>query len=92
MADGRLALAWNPTGCGRSELHLAISSDDGRTWGPSVALAMGQQVTYPFVLETQPGQFWIGYHDVHRPRGWNTPRARLIRVSEQDLWPTAENR
>jgi len=92
LADGRLALAWNPTGCGRSELHLAISADDGRTWGPSVALAKGRQVTYPFVLEDQPGEFWIGYHDVHTSRGWNAPHARLLRISERDLWPADDTR
>jgi hypothetical protein len=85
LADGRLALAWNPAACGRSELHLAISADDGRTWGPSVALAKGRQVTYPCVLEARPGEFWIGYHDVHTPRGWNAPHARLLRISQRDL-------
>ena len=89
LADGRLALAWNPIGCGRSELHVAISADDGRTWGPSAVLARGRQVTYPFVLEDRPGEFWIGYHDVHTSRGWNAPHARLLRVSERDLWPAA---
>jgi lysophospholipase L1-like esterase len=92
LADGRLALAWNPAVCGRSALHLAISRDEGRTWGPSVVLARGRQVTYPAVLETEPGQFWIGYHDVHRPRSWNMPHARLLRIAECDAWPAGEGR
>ena len=90
LADGRLALAWNPASCGRSELHLAISPDEGRTWGPSVAIARGRGVAYPSVLEASPGSFWIGYHDVHTPRGWNAPHARLLRISERDLWPAAD--
>jgi len=54
LADGRLALAWNPADCGRSELHLAISRDDGRTWGTSVALAKGRQVTYLLERRDEP--------------------------------------
>jgi hypothetical protein len=47
-------------------------------------------VAYPSVLEASPGDFWIGYHDVHTPRGWNAPHARLLRISERDLWPAAD--
>lgn len=89
LSDGRLLLAWNPLSCRRSELHLALSADDGRTWGPSAAVARGRQVTYPCVLEYKPGEFWVGYHDVHLPRSWNMPHARLLRIAERDLWPTA---
>lgn len=89
LADGRLALVWNPASCGRSELHVAISSDDGRTWGPSAAVAKGRQVTYACLLEARPGELWVGYHDVHKPRSWNSPHARLLRIAERDLWPAA---
>ncbi|MBI5817791.1 MAG: exo-alpha-sialidase [Verrucomicrobia bacterium] len=79
LADGRIALVWNQRKKGRGELHLAFSSDEGRAWTPSLVLARGRQVSYPFVIEIEPGDLWVGYHDV--PKGWMLPRARHLRVS-----------
>jgi hypothetical protein len=56
-----------------------LSADEGKTWTPSVTVAQGKSATYPFVIEIEPGELWIGYHDV--PKGWNFPRARHLRVS-----------
>ncbi|MCX6901147.1 MAG: exo-alpha-sialidase [Verrucomicrobia bacterium] len=81
LADGRIALVWNQCKKGRGELHLAFSGDEGRTWTPSLVLAKGKQVTYPFAIEIEPGDLWIGYHDV--PKGWMFPRARHLRVSSR---------
>ncbi|MCX7824488.1 MAG: glycoside hydrolase, partial [Verrucomicrobiae bacterium] len=78
LADGRIALVWNRPQKRRGELHLAFSSDEGRTWTPSLVLAKGRQVTYPFAIEIEPGDLWIGYHDV--PKGWMFPRARHVRI------------
>jgi lysophospholipase L1-like esterase len=79
LADGRIALVWNPGQ--RVKLHLALSSDEGKTWTPSLNVAQGTPggATYPFVIEVDPGELWIGYHNV--PKGWNFPRARHLRVS-----------
>jgi hypothetical protein len=62
-------------------LHLSLSGDEGKTWTPSMNVAQGTPggATYPFVIEIEPGELWIGYHNV--PKGWNFPRARHLRVS-----------
>lgn len=84
LADGRLALVWNPKHTGRRELHVALSADDGRTWSPSLVVAKGNQVTYPFVMEYQPGELWIGIMDVHG--GWGkAPRARHVKLAEKSI-------
>lgn len=79
LTDGRLALAWNPAHCGRRELHLALSTDEGRTWTPSFTAIRGS-TTYPFILEAKPGELWVGYMDSHK--GWGVaPRARHFKVA-----------
>ncbi len=81
MADGRLALTWNPDR--RSELHLAFSSDEGRTWGESTIVARGY-ATYSFILEKQPGELWIGFIDASG--GWGkSPRARHLKIAVKDV-------
>lgn len=83
LSDGRFALAWNPAAAGRRELHLALSSDEGKTWSPSTVLARGS-VTYPFVMENQPGDLWVGFIDPHA--GWGVaPRARHLKIALADL-------
>lgn len=83
MADGRLALAWNPDG--RRELCLAFSKDEGRTWTDSVVVARGS-TTYPFILENKPGELWVGFIDPHD--GWGTtPRARHLKIAVEDVVP-----
>ena len=81
LADGRIALVWNRVDKKRTELHLALSGDEGETWTPSLNVARGTPggATYPFVIEINPGELWIGYHNV--PKGWNFPRARHLRIS-----------
>ena len=80
LADGRIALVWNRTQTKRTELHLALSADEGKTWTPSLNVAQGTPggATYPFAIEIAPGELWIGYHNV--PKGWNFPRARHLCV------------
>ncbi|MEP6671094.1 MAG: exo-alpha-sialidase [Chthoniobacter sp.] len=88
LADGRLALAWNPSTNQRRELHLALSEDEGRTWSPSLVAARGN-ATYPFVLEASPGELWVGYMDCHD--GWGTtPRARHLKIAEQAILDLAK--
>ncbi len=83
LADGRLAMAWNRAEGGRTRLHLALSDDDGKTWTTSFIAVRGS-TTYPFVLEAQPGELWVGYMDAHA--GWGTsPRARHIKIAVEVL-------
>lgn len=84
LADGQIALAWNPRHCNRRQLHLALSADEGRTWSNSLVVARGSAVTYPFVFEHRPGEMWIGFMDTHQ--GWGTaPRARHVKIAESAL-------
>lgn len=86
MSDGQLALAWNPDS--RRELCLAFSKDEGRTWTDSVVVARGS-VTYPFLLENQPGELWVGFIDPHN--GWGTtPKARHLKIAVEDVRAAAE--
>lgn len=74
LSDGRLALVWNrlyldgtQTKQQRTELSLALSADDGLTWGKPVVVATNadgnvnnaNRVAYPYLFEPQPGVVWI---------------------------------
>lgn len=88
LSDGRLAMVWNPAAHQRRQLHLSLSSDEGRTWSTSFAAVRGS-TTYPFVLEAKPGELWVGYMDAHG--GWGTdPRARHFKVTEQVILDQAK--
>ncbi len=90
LGDGRLAMAWNPAVHQPRQLHLALSDDDGRTWSPSLAVVRGS-ATYPYLLETTPGELWVGYMDAYS--GWGTnPRARHVKLAEQVLLDHAKAR
>jgi lysophospholipase L1-like esterase len=82
LKDGRLAMAWNRVQGGRNLLYLALSDDEAKTWC-SPFVAVRGSATYPFILEPEPGELWVGYMDAHT--GWNTPRARHIRISEKTI-------
>lgn len=90
LTDGRIALVWNRAEKKRTELHLALSANEGKTWTSSLNVARGTPggATYPFVIEIDPGELWIGYHNV--PKGWNFPRARHLRVSVSSFNDTAK--
>jgi predicted neuraminidase len=45
LRNGNLLLVWNNNERGRSPLHIARSTDDGKTWSP------------PLLLETNPGEY-----------------------------------
>lgn len=82
LRDGQLLMAWNRAEGGRRLLHLAFSPDDGKSWTPSWVAVRGS-ATYPFILEPEPGDLWIGYMDAHK--GWNSPTARHMRVAQKDV-------
>ncbi len=78
LTDGRLVLVWNPKHTARRELRMALSDDEGRHWSAPTVLARGKQVTYPFVMEVEPGQLWVGFHDVHG--GWGAIRSKILKL------------
>jgi len=63
----------------RDSLLIALSEDEGRTWGEPRVLAEGPRVCYPQVLERRPGELWISF-----VAGDDRTR-NLIRVREDDL-------
>jgi len=50
-----------PTSYHREELSLALSDDDGKTWGTPVIIARqpGKWLSYPYVFERKPGELWL---------------------------------
>ena len=86
LSNGRLAMAWNRAEGGRTLLHLSLSEDDGQQWTPALVIVRGS-ATYPFLLEREPGELWVGYMDAHT--GWNTPRARHLKIPEKVVWDAA---
>lgn len=83
LQNGRILMVWNPQFTGRRELHLAVSTDEGKSWSRSVPVVMGKQVTYPYLLEKEPGEIWLGLFDVHED--WNHPKLRVLSLRLQDL-------
>ncbi len=86
LASGRLALVWNDTmdtTKARTALSVALSEDDGKTWGEPVIAVSGAQVCYPYISEPTPGQLLISFNDVSS--GWQDVKPRLLRVAEQTL-------
>lgn len=59
LQSGRQVLIWNATYGDRKVIHLALSDDDGKTWGPAVPIARGSRISYPYLLERRPGELWI---------------------------------
>ncbi|MEQ9407966.1 MAG: exo-alpha-sialidase [Fuerstiella sp.] len=70
LSDGRIALLWNApprhlpdNRTQRSELSLAFSDDDARSWSAPVVVAAnyqpGGRVSYPYLYEHRPGELWI---------------------------------
>jgi hypothetical protein len=50
-----------PASYHREELSVALSDDDGKTWGKPVVVARqpGKWLSYPYVFERQPGVLWL---------------------------------
>ncbi len=73
LTDGRLLLAFNDSRQGRENLRLAMSNDEGRTWGriATVAEQPGADFSYPFLLQTSNG-------DVHLVYTWKRTAIRHV--------------
>ena len=55
----------------RSELSMALSEDDGRTWTKPVVIAHTKSkrgIAYPDVLERRPGEIWVTTRHPIKPR------------------------
>ena len=63
----------------RDTLLIALSEDEGETWGEPRVLAEGPRVCYPQALERRPGELWISFV---AGAEWTK---NLVRVREADL-------
>ncbi len=62
MRDGTIALVYNHTKHGRTPLNLALSSDDGNTWGfPHVLEDAPGEYSYPAIIQSGDGMLHITY-------------------------------
>jgi lysophospholipase L1-like esterase len=69
LANGRLALAWNQADWStdaashfpwnRHELSIALSDDDGKSWGKPLVFARGESEMHSLVAEPTPGRLLI---------------------------------
>jgi predicted neuraminidase len=63
LPDGRVLVVFNDSRTDRSNLRLAFSSDEGRTWKRAATLAeeAGAEFSYPFVMQGGDGLFHVVY-------------------------------
>ena len=62
LADGRVLLVHNHTSKGRTPLTVTLSSDDGTTWQPRLALEDGPgEYSYPAVIQAGDGSVHVTY-------------------------------
>jgi predicted neuraminidase len=62
LNDGRLILVYNHMTEGRNALHLAVSDDDGITWGQPRLLEDGPgEYSYPAVIQSADGLVHVTY-------------------------------
>jgi predicted neuraminidase len=62
LRNGNLILAWNNQERGRSPLHIARSTDHGRTWSTPLVLESNPgEYSYPSVLQSSDGLIHVVY-------------------------------
>jgi predicted neuraminidase len=72
LRNGLLVLVYNHLTKGRGAIHVAVSGDDGETWGSPVVLEDGQtELSYPAVIQAMDGAVHITYT-------WNRTRIRHL--------------
>lgn len=79
LADGRVVLVYNHLTSGRTAIHVAVSSDDGKSWSPPLVLEDGQrELSYPAVIQTRDGLVHVTYT-------WNRTRIRHVVIDPAKL-------
>lgn len=62
MTDGTIALVYNHAKHGRTPLNLALSTDNGNTWGfPNVLENAPGEYSYPAIIQGKDGKLHITY-------------------------------
>jgi hypothetical protein len=79
MNDGTIALVYNDTQHARSPLNLALSSDDGETWGsPYVLEDAPGEYSYPAIIQSRNGKLHITYT-------WKRKRIKHVVIDLNDI-------
>ena len=79
MRDGTIALVYNHTKHGRTPLNLALSSDDGNTWGFPYALEVAPgEFSYPAIIQAGDGMLHITYT-------WKRRRIKHIAINPSEI-------
>lgn len=83
LRSGRLAFVSNDK-AGRTNLLLALSEDDGKTWTKPVVLARQKdgQLSYPHCLERRPGELWVIAGFAFK-KGWQEPVPLRLKINEE---------
>ena len=79
LRDGRIVLVYNHIESGRSPIHLAVSDDDGRSWGTPRIIEEGPgEYSYPAVIQAPDGTVHITYT-------WRRERIRHVAIDPEAL-------
>jgi len=79
MKDGTIALVYNHTKHARTPLNLAISSDNGDTWGaPYVLEDAPGEFSYPAIIQSGDGMLHITYT-------WKRMRIKHVVINPDDI-------
>jgi sialidase-1 len=72
----------------RGELSIAFSDDDGTTWSKPIVIAREQdaQLSYPYMMERQPGELWIFTRYTYHRGGKPAPSV-AVSLKEEDFVP-----
>jgi len=103
LSSGRLAFLWNlidadqaavwrsgqrPTTNERNQLAIALSENDGVTWSQPVICARAKEISYPFLLESSPGELLISSGRLRTPE--LEMDSVVLRIGENALLKMAE--
>jgi predicted neuraminidase len=85
ISGGRLLVAFNDSMLNRENLSLALSADEGRSWGRIATLEneQGGSFSYPYLLHTSDGSIAMAYT-------WKSKQIKLVRFNE--AWITAQEK
>ena len=106
LDNGNVLFCWNDlsrypsdaSGSKRQYLHIALSTDDGQTFGPSVEVARRREneaedtnVAYPYLTPTADGKVILLYHRVGSvpTATWWAPIMEVLKI-DPELIPEAE--
>lgn len=80
LKSGRLVLIFN-NALTRTNMTVCISEDDGITWPYKMIIDTRNDVSYPDMIETEPGILNIVYDYARKPSG----TINFVRLSENDI-------